>query len=572
MDETRDSSGNDDAANDSQQEQDDTTMTVDVDSQVILGNGTNDEENSMIRLGTTSLARFNILSTMVGGGSLSLPFAFAKSGNILVAPLLLFVIAALSEYCFRILVQAARILSYRNVDLSSSTKVGRDSFESLAEAAFGPRAYVASMGLVTLMCFFGTVGYAVLLRDMLEPITAAIYGEQPAGPSWQNNSSLWFVVLVVTPLCTLKTLTALERFGAASMFSVLVLGCCIVFRSSQCNLTNYDRRNDDWSQWTDSFQLFPNSWWDVLDAFPLFISCFVCHYNILTVHNEFRQPTVRRVNWWLRSTTWVATAFYLIMGVAGSAYGAKCTDSGQVQGNILLDFNNKDPLLLVGRMCLAVTITLAFPMLTIPSRDIVLRTIKSSSSSSGSNGEPPLNAAVAQDDTAAASLQEPLLPSGSHDQTEADSGRITNISNVAPPSFSFKDRLGVSIVLFWSAAAVASCVSSIDVVWDLLGSSLSILLSVLIPAASFLVITHPNRLVQQQQQEHDTSDTNVDRESAPETTSTTPEQAPERPQPPPNATMSWKHMFSRALSWTLIMVFVPLMFLSTGNAVMHTFL
>eukprot|EP00522_Entomoneis_paludosa_P013848 CAMPEP_0172447650 /NCGR_PEP_ID=MMETSP1065-20121228/6923_1 /TAXON_ID=265537 /ORGANISM="Amphiprora paludosa, Strain CCMP125" /LENGTH=476 /DNA_ID=CAMNT_0013199011 /DNA_START=37 /DNA_END=1464 /DNA_ORIENTATION=+ len=447
---------------------DDNDDAENVDDQVLLTNGDNDDDNAQIRLGTTSSARFNILSTMVGGGSLSLPFAFAKSGNVLVGPVLLVTIAFLSEYCFRILVQAARILSYPpnyTDTLQTTTKVGHDSFESLAQAAFGPKAYVASMTLVTLMCFFGTVGYAVLLRDMLEPITAAIYGNQPAGPSWQNNSSLWVIVLVVTPLCTLQTLTSLKRFGAASMFSVLILGCCILFRSSQCNLTDSGRENDNWSHWTDSFQLWPDRWWDVLDAFPLYISCYVCHYNILTVHNELRQPTVPRVTWWLRSTTWTATAFYLIMGVAGSAYGAKCTPSGQVQGNVLLDFDNSDPLLLVGRMCLAITITLAFPMLTIPARDIVLRSLLSTTTNTNTTSAATTTAVTSTEtEEGTSSLEEPLL-STENDEEQANGNAVVETDTTPSGSFSFGQRLGVAIVLFWSATAVASCVSSIDVVW-----------------------------------------------------------------------------------------------------------
>jgi hypothetical protein len=89
----------------------------------------------------------------------------------------------------------------------------------------------------------------------------------------------------------------------------------------------------------------------------------------------------------------------MVMGLSGSAYGRcaaamsmsnatiidgdelvseNCTspaghthdDAGAgaagLSGNILLDFPEDDPLLLVGRMCLAVTLALAFPMLTIP--------------------------------------------------------------------------------------------------------------------------------------------------------------------------------------------------------------
>jgi amino acid permease len=243
---------------------------------------------------------------------------------------------------------------------------GRDSFESVARAAFGSSANVLSMALVTAMCFFGAVGYAVLLRDMLQPITDAIwsyedggseYGENGDGASrtwFRNNFAMLTVCLLVTPLCTLRTLTSLKRFGAASMFSVLILGCCVLYRSLQCNAdllfpsggsppegnatsasspswsssrtasivatelgflladdgsgnqtannrtVGPDDDGGDYSHHWRSFALFPASWKDVLDVFPLFVSCYVCHYNLLPVHNELREPTAKRVGYWLR--------------------------------------------------------------------------------------------------------------------------------------------------------------------------------------------------------------------------------------------------------------------------------
>jgi len=61
-----------------------------------------DAATDVERLGTTSSARFNILSTMVGGGSLSLPLAFQKSGNALLGPFMLLLVAVITEFCFRI--------------------------------------------------------------------------------------------------------------------------------------------------------------------------------------------------------------------------------------------------------------------------------------------------------------------------------------------------------------------------------------------------------------------------------------------------------------------------------------
>lgn len=209
-----------------------------------------------MRQGTTASARFNMLSTMVGGGSLSLPLAFSKSGNALFGPVFLVGIAFLTEFCFRVHVGSARLLSP-----VSPTRPGHDSFESIAAQAFGPRSRVFSTALVTAMCFFGTVGYAVLLRDMLQPVTNAVWqlaadnapgnsassyllghstsssgsSNTSSGPSWHNNLIMLTVVFAVTPLCTLQTLTSLQKFGATSMLSVLILGSCVLYRSIECN-------------------------------------------------------------------------------------------------------------------------------------------------------------------------------------------------------------------------------------------------------------------------------------------------------------------------------------------------
>jgi len=495
------------------------------------------------RKGSTSSARFNILSTMVGGGCLSLPLAFQQSGNALIGPILLIVAALLADFCFRLLVESAKTLS--GVDFN---RRGNDSFESITSAAFGPSAFVFSKALVTAMCFFGAVGYAVLLRDMLEPINDSV--QILKGWAWlHKNFSMFTVVLVVTPLCTLKSFTALKRCNATSMFSILILGTSIVIRSMQCNFGG-DSNNSDAlelmmggddgaafagsSSWYSQLHMFPDSPKDVLDAIPLFISCFVCHYNILPVHNELRDPSPVRVSWWLRTTAWSAFTLYIILGFSGSLYG-HCTASGKVQGNVLLDFNKDDPLLLVGRMCLAVTITLAFPMLVIPARDIVMRSIAESGDQGSQNATTePLIAATSLLEGQEA-LEEPLLqdnnnPFDAENLQLPASGADANADDDAAASLSkssFLSRLGIAICIFWTAAAVASCVKSIDIVWDLLGSSLSILLSYLIPCGAYLRITKDDE--------------------------------------------SGNHTASRILSWMIILVFTPLMFLSTGNAIQNTF-
>jgi amino acid permease len=504
----------------------------------IRGNTIDEEHPSdEVRIGTISSARFNILSTMVGGGCLSLPLAFQQSGNALVGPLMLLVTALITDFCFRLLVASSVHLHPPH-----SSRPGSDTFESITSVAFGAKAYVFSMGLVVLMCFFGAVGYSVLLRDMMEPINDAISPQHFSSSPWfQKNFTMFLVILLVTPFCTLRHLTALKDCGAASMMSVLILGSCIVFRSVECNL-----KTDGGEPWYSYLTFFPESWKDLLDVLPLYISCFVCHYNILPVHNELKDPSPARVSWWLRSTLLFSCTIYIIIGFAGSAY-AKCIPdkSKKLHGNILLDFDEKDPLLMVGRMCLAVTITLAFPMLVIPARDIMLRSfilplLTKTRNRAEIVDTPETTQVTAVHGATLEELQEPLLreenaegisrPPEIEDATE-EGHQETTIAN-APVLV----LLSTSVVIFWSAGALASSVSSIDIVWDLLGSSLSILLSYLIPAGTYLVITKVQADVEQQTQ-------------------------------PYTARQYW----SRIMCWALLWIFFPLMIISTTNAIINTF-
>jgi amino acid permease len=498
------------------------------------------------RTGTISSARFNLLSTMVGGGSLSLPLAFQKTGNILLAPLLLIVIAALTEFCFRILSSSTRLLS----PIRDNNIPGKDSYESIAQAAFGRKAHIFSMVLVVFMCFFGTVAYCVLLRDLAstflpQHLTKVFGGDNPRpGPNFPNNVAMLSVILLVTPFCTLRTLTALQRFGAASMLSVAILAFCITFRSVQCNLTDkfaHVRK----SSWWDYVSYGPQSPKDVLDALPLFVSCFVCHYTVPLVQNELVNPTPARVAWWIQSTTWSAAIFYLLMGITGSSFG-NCTPDGTVHGNILLDFSEDDPLLLVGRICLAITVTLAFPMLVIPARDILIRAfarhahevleetvlpVTNTSITSENHVASIMEDGHSEEDEALIrSLQQPLLEQIVTPEVHREPGAATTAS--LP---SLRQRLVAALILFWAAAALACVVPSIDVVWDLLGSSLSILMSYLIPCSSYILI----------KQKHVVDD--ID-----------------------NRGTNLRNKLSKLLAWILIFVFTPLMVLSTANAIYNT--
>ena len=613
----------------------------------------NNDDNS--RQGTIVSAVLNILSTMVGGGSLSLPLAFAQAGIGLVSPVTLVCISIMSYLCMAFLAESGRVVESRQQNIANirhsqqpaaGTK-GNLSYELLVQHAFGSTGHFAAQTLVSVVCFFATVGYAVLLRDLLEPYAdyaaSHFFGgdnnstngdggggnvtflyesftggdgsvvfdagadstgddnDDDSGPTLARNISMMAVVLIMTPFCLLTNLTALKNVGLLSMVAVLVLGCIIVYRSAQCNLSSEDapllsmennnlehQQHHRRDEWYDFITYFPSSLREFITAFPIFISCYICHYNVPPVINELQNPTPARVTTWLRMSVWAPTIFYLVVGFAGSMYG-NCSKGGTIPGNILLAFDEDDVLLLIGRSCLALTIALAFPMLVIPPRDIVLRSFYGGggdgNQANSGRGPPsrsfhmlrygPQPTDISDSDGDAfdpvegdipSALTQPLLldyddgrfdpesPTSSAEQrgklqavgldtTTPETGANYGNQSSEPSTCS---RAVVAISIFWLGASIASCVKSIDIVWDLLGSSLSLCLGFIIPCATYLKLCP--------MEDESSTVGGEDRVGVVEAFN-----------------RSIKRKLSRLSAWFIICFMVPMCFICTANAVYNTF-
>lgn len=106
-------------------------------------------------------AVFSLVSTIVGGGVLSLPFAFAKMG-IIVGPLLLFTCAILSEYSISLLIKCARMS-------------GAESYEQVASSAFGKNSKIVTTLLIFILTFICCVAYIILMGDMWGPLVSYVF-------------------------------------------------------------------------------------------------------------------------------------------------------------------------------------------------------------------------------------------------------------------------------------------------------------------------------------------------------------------------------------------------------------
>ncbi|GMI16442.1 hypothetical protein TrLO_g9262 [Triparma laevis f. longispina] len=428
--------------------------------------------NSASRTGTISSAVFNLTTTMVGGGVLSLPYAFSKSG-LLTGYLLLLLFACVSDFTVYSLVSCSR-------------RSGEATFEGVARAGLGHTGYVVCLICVILTTFLAVIGYSVLLRDLLLPLATHFIDDRITKGFW-GNEIMCITAGLVTPLMFMKSLTALKPMGVVGCTTIFCLAMCIAYRTSTCvddpqyiyedtpAPSDYPEPKDlgDYITWTGKAM-------DVLDSIPIFICTFVCHFNVLPVHHELHTPTRNRLRTLIHTTFTVTSLFYAFVGTVGSFVG-RCPyfvnanfDVLDVQGNILNNFSDDDPIMNIGRACLSCTITLAFPLLVVPCRDMIVRLgVKLLN-----NDDEDLNASLLKGDA---------LNNSSHLRSISQNSAET----VKDPNKFI--TVAATLFVFWGGLSVACVVDDIEVVWDVLGSTISILIAFLLPSACYLVLAKVRR-------------------------------------------------------------------------------
>ena len=118
---------------------------------------------SPVRTGSITSAVFNLITSMVGGGVLSLPYAFSRSG-LLVGAVIVVVMGCISGFTVSCLVSCSR-------------RSGRTTFEDVIESAMGRKGRAFAIFCIILVPLLGTIGYAVLLRDLLHPVYDRFFGK-----------------------------------------------------------------------------------------------------------------------------------------------------------------------------------------------------------------------------------------------------------------------------------------------------------------------------------------------------------------------------------------------------------
>lgn len=300
---------------------------------------------------TSSLwgSTFTLTNTILGSGTLAVPFAIASSGWLLGNAVML-AIAMITRYSVHLL-------------LSASDRAGNNcakTYESLGHFTMG--AFGTRLAEFTFIFGgFGTlVSYLIFVTDLCAAVLAV-----SAHDKWMIT-----VILVATVVFPLSLSRRIGKLWLASVLAIMSIGYVVAF-VVVAFLAAYNAEGASIAPGVEAIRLEPGSVYTV----TLLISAFACHNTALPVFEELKDRTLPRMNRAVVGAISVAFVLYEVISLCGYLqFGSETKD------NILLNFSPEyvsqhksvAAPLLVGQLCMALALVLTTPIAMWPFRSCVL--------------------------------------------------------------------------------------------------------------------------------------------------------------------------------------------------------
>lgn len=284
----------------------------------------------------------NLVCTMVGAGTLSIPYAFQSAG-ILTSLILLACVAGLSVFSCQLLVAAAR-----------RSGLHHPSYSEVAKLTMGAVGKHVVTTLIMFTIFFAAIAIIILQGQIVPSIWKYFYN-----PNWSDHMFRSIVMVVfsalVIPIASVHSISSLKFTSLLSLASLFFLAIILITKAFM--------RPES----APMPQLWIQPKMSVLLAMSIISVSFFCHMNVLPIHWELREPSVHRMDKLLYRSVMVVFFIYAAVGISGYF-----SFPGSVEGNILSNFNDSDTLVLFGRFAMAITLSSSLPLVVFPLRKLVL--------------------------------------------------------------------------------------------------------------------------------------------------------------------------------------------------------
>jgi amino acid permease len=295
-------------------------------------------------------AVFNLVNSTIGTGVLGLPLVFKDCGLVL-GFIFLIAFALLAAYTLILLHKCSQILINRNDERYISSK----SYEDIGQVVNGRWGAFFVKLCVICINFGGCLSFQIIIGDLL----LSSIGERIRGDDNDDIKYIWlerpFVVGAIA-LLLLFPLSIIERMHSLRFISLLslltVIGFILVV------VIYYFVEGETHQEGDLHLFRFDISIFKVLSICTF---AYSCHTNILPISKDFKDPSnIDKAVLWSVTIVWTSYSFMASFGYLTFYDGT--------EGNILLSYPEKDVVIDIIKVLMAMSVILTFPTVTYPCR------------------------------------------------------------------------------------------------------------------------------------------------------------------------------------------------------------
>eukprot|EP01060_Flectonema_neradi_P038707 TRINITY_DN8219_c0_g3_i1.p1 TRINITY_DN8219_c0_g3~~TRINITY_DN8219_c0_g3_i1.p1 ORF type:complete len:470 (+),score=63.46 TRINITY_DN8219_c0_g3_i1:41-1450(+) len=313
--------------------------------------------------GTTSGTVFNILSNVVGGGVLALPYAYAHTGMAL-GTVLLLAVGAMSGFSMWILMTC----SHR---LNENKEPNAFSYKAMMVRAWGPMMGKVIEAFIVWYTFGCCVGYASVTGSSLAPLAKNwldLHGIWESRITWTSIAGVIFAIS-----SSAKNLAELRFTSLLAFITILYVVLCVVIRlfDPESGRPHVDHTAKAFNWGTGIFK-----------AIPLFSVSFGCHYNIPVFYEDLKDRNPQHMTKIIIGSCAIIIATYLVIAFCGYLHFGENTPSYILEYDGSSDseegpsdtsdsdeqFGSNDTLINVARLGMFLHFAFVFPLICIACR------------------------------------------------------------------------------------------------------------------------------------------------------------------------------------------------------------
>ena len=312
---------------------------------------------------------FNLITTVMGAGLLSLPYAFSI-GGIVPASIALVVIVFISLFSGHLLIDSLSLLP-------RDRKIF--NFEDLSLVSYGIVAKVLSLLTIIVLLYPSHIAYMILTRDQLELIVEFAFNRTNSTNTpvhywvtqWYSIMALAYIPLL--PICFLPKIRFLGYTSCFGFFCLLAVSCSfiafsIIHLTHGLNTTVISITCNNFTQTgLTCVPLFPNTPFNFLEALTIIALVFVCHFNILPICHELYNSTVVRRKITVTTPLSIVFCVYICVGILTTLQFGNT-----VQSDVMRNYDPNSVVLLVERCLLFLALLPHYPILLFPFRASVI--------------------------------------------------------------------------------------------------------------------------------------------------------------------------------------------------------